>query len=265
MALATDVGGVSATANPVANSSGSVTNQAIQVLQGPYITNTYGDGISCQGPTLNITPFLADSKSWQIPKEEYYDQPVYDMTTDDDGNLKNPGDIVYYVPTRTGQKDTFNFNWGISATIAVPLDEQLQDQCKQSANSQISYRNQLVANKRLDFELARLKNCGDLMKEGIQFHPKSQYAAICADVMLTPIPGKVTPHIHSISALPDEAPSLPDSEISEQESAPSEKVPSAPSQGFFGFFRSLFSRQASQPLEEDQPEVLLGGPMSLPQ
>ena len=34
------VGGVSATANPVANSSGSVTNQAIQVLQGPYITNT---------------------------------------------------------------------------------------------------------------------------------------------------------------------------------------------------------------------------------
>ena len=56
-----DVGGVSATANPVANSSGSVTNQAIQVLQGPYITNTYGDGISCQGPTLNITPFLTDS------------------------------------------------------------------------------------------------------------------------------------------------------------------------------------------------------------
>ena len=48
-ALANTVGGVSATANPVANSSGSVTNQAIQVLQGPYITNTYGGGIQCQG------------------------------------------------------------------------------------------------------------------------------------------------------------------------------------------------------------------------
>ena len=35
--FASDIGGVSATANPVANSSGSVTNQAIQVLQGPYI------------------------------------------------------------------------------------------------------------------------------------------------------------------------------------------------------------------------------------
>ena len=32
-AYAADVGGVSATANPIANSSGSVTNQAIQVLQ----------------------------------------------------------------------------------------------------------------------------------------------------------------------------------------------------------------------------------------
>ena len=50
------VGGVSATANPIANSSGSVTNQAIQVLQGPYITNTYGGGVQCQGATMNITP-----------------------------------------------------------------------------------------------------------------------------------------------------------------------------------------------------------------
>ena len=54
--LAETVGGVSATASPVANSSGSVTNQAIQVLQGPYITNTYGGGIQCQGPTRNFTP-----------------------------------------------------------------------------------------------------------------------------------------------------------------------------------------------------------------
>ena len=35
-AIAETVGGVSATASPIANSSGSVTNQAIQVLQGPY-------------------------------------------------------------------------------------------------------------------------------------------------------------------------------------------------------------------------------------
>ena len=64
--LAENVGGVSATANPIANSSGSVTNQAIQVLQGPYITNTYGNGVQCQGATMNITPYLQFADSGKI-------------------------------------------------------------------------------------------------------------------------------------------------------------------------------------------------------
>ena len=29
----------------------------------------------------------------------------------------------------------------------------------------------MIANKRLDFEIARLKNCGQLMQQGISFHP----------------------------------------------------------------------------------------------
>ena len=71
VAFAETIGGVSATANPIANSSGSVTNQAIQVLQGPYITNQYGDGISCQGSTLNVTPFVTGSGSMQKPYEPW--------------------------------------------------------------------------------------------------------------------------------------------------------------------------------------------------
>ena len=39
---------VTAIANPQAVSSGSVTNQAVQVLQGPYITNSFGGGVQCQ-------------------------------------------------------------------------------------------------------------------------------------------------------------------------------------------------------------------------
>ena len=74
-AYAESVGGVSATANPIANSSGSVTNQAIQVLQGPYITNTYGNQISCQGPTFNATPYIQYSNSWKDPFERTYMQP----------------------------------------------------------------------------------------------------------------------------------------------------------------------------------------------
>ena len=61
------VGGVSATANPIANSSGSVTNQAIQVLQGPYITNTYGGGIQCQGPTMIVTPYFTATGNFKRP------------------------------------------------------------------------------------------------------------------------------------------------------------------------------------------------------
>ena len=67
-----EVGGISATANPIANSSGSVTNQAIQVLQGPYITNTYGNGIQCQGATMNVTPYLTGTGNFKRPFEHTY-------------------------------------------------------------------------------------------------------------------------------------------------------------------------------------------------
>ncbi len=203
VALADSVGGVSATASPVANSSGSVTNQAIQVLQGPYITNTYGGGISCQGPTLNITPFITGSASSAKPYEPFYNDPVYDMRDlDDDGSLDNPGDILYYVPTRTGQKDNYNLSLGFSATWSKPVDRKLQEQCKEAAAANINLMNQAAANKRLDFEIARLKNCGELMKAGIYFHPQSQYAKICADVIVTNPGGVIPQHRHSIPTTP---------------------------------------------------------------
>ena len=180
-AYAADVGGVSATANPIANSSGSVTNQAIQVLQGPYITNTYGGGIQCQGATMNITPYVTGTGNFRRPFEHSYNDPVYDVhDANDDGQIDNPGNILYYVPTRTGQQDSYNMSVGLSATWSRPLDKKLQAQCKEAVATQINLQNQIVANKRLDFELARLKNCGELMKAGVMFHPKSQYAAVCA-------------------------------------------------------------------------------------
>jgi hypothetical protein len=197
--LAETVGGVSATAAPVANSSGSVTNQAIQVLQGPYITNTYGGGIQCQGPTLNITPFVTGSGSMQKPYEPYYMDPVYDMRDlDDDGSLDNPGNILYTVPTRTGQKDNYNISLGVSATWSIPQDKKLQDQCKEAAAANIALMQQQAANKRLDFEIARLKNCGELKKQGIYFHPKSPYYKVCADVVVTNPGGVIPQHKHSI-------------------------------------------------------------------
>ena len=201
VALAADVGGVSATANPIANSSGSVTNQAIQVLQGPYITNTYGSGIQCQGATMNITPYATGGVAFKKPFEQYYDDPVYDVhDADDDGQIDNPGNILYYMPTRTNQTDSYNVSLGVSATWSRPLDKKLQEQCKEAAEASINQMTQLTANKRLDFELARLKNCGELMKAGVMFHPKSPYASVCADVMLVQPAGVVTPHMHTLTS-----------------------------------------------------------------
>ena len=194
-----EVGGVSATAAPVANSSGSVTNQAIQVLQGPYITNTYGNGIQCQGPTRNFTPYVTGSASATKPYEPYYYDPVYDMRDmDEDGAPDNPGSILYKVPVRTGQKDNYNLGVGFSITWSEPLDKKLQDQCKEAAAANIELMKQATANKRLDFEIARLKNCGQLLKEGIQFHPKSPYYSVCADVVVNNPPGHTHPHYHKI-------------------------------------------------------------------
>ena len=201
--FASDIGGVSATANPVANSSGSVTNQAIQVLQGPYITNTYGNGISCQGPTMNVSPFLTGNIAVKRPYEDTYMDPVYNnVDANNDDVPDNPGQILYYKPVRTGQKDSSTLSLGVSATWSKPLDKKLQEQCKEAASANIALMNQAVANKRLDFEIARLKNCGELMKAGIMFHPKSPYYKVCADVVLVNPPGVVADHNHTITPNP---------------------------------------------------------------
>lgn len=216
-ASAETVGGVSATAAPVANSSGSVTNQAIQVLQGPYITNTYGGGVQCQGPTMNFTPYVTGAIASQKPFEPSYKDPVYDITDNfgafdengdpmGDGILDNPGAILFRKDTRTGQKDNYNLGVGFSVTWSRPMDKNLQALCKEAATAQIQLNQQILSSKRLEFELARLRNCGNLAKEGIQFHPRSPYFKICQDVLINNPPGHTHPHNHAISSKPSAEP-----------------------------------------------------------
>ena len=151
------MGGISATANPIANSSKLSYEPSIQVLQESYITNTYGNGIQCQGATMNVTPYLTGTGNFK-PFEHTYMDPVYDMSDlDDDGVLDNPGDILYYVPTRTGQQEVYNISGGISATWSRPLDKEAREKCIEAATTQIEMQKQLTANKRLDFELADLR------------------------------------------------------------------------------------------------------------
>jgi len=193
---AQDVGGISATASPTATSSGSVSNQAVQILQGSAITNTYGGNIQCQGPTLTVTPYLNRTKSWGLPYEYSYPDPVYDLSDlDDNGVLDNPGDVLFYKDTRTGQKDNHNWNVGLSIQATIPLDQGLQDRCKKAVDTQLALQQQLLANRRLDFEISRLKHCGELKMKGIRFAKNSPYEKVCRDVLVH----RPVPHTHSIS------------------------------------------------------------------
>ena len=185
-----------------------MTNQAIQVLQRPYITNTYGGGIQCQGPTRNFTPYVTGTASAAKPYEPYYDDPVYDISDnfgafDDNGNpigdgiIDNPGRILFHKKTRTGQKDNFSLGIGFSMTWSTPTDKKLQDLCKTAAASNIQLMQQAHANKRFDFEIARLKNCGELMQKESSFKPGTEMAKVCADVMVVN-KNYIAPHTHPI-------------------------------------------------------------------
>ena len=159
---------VTAIANPQATSSGSVINNATQVLQGPYATNSYGGGVQCQGPTLSLSPFISTSLNGQYP---------YEARADLDGDG---------IDDRTGQKTSWSFNPGVSLQISIPLDAQLQDQCKDAAQTWTDRQRAEADKARLDFELVRLIRCGEAMQAGVMFHPQSPYAAICADVVVVP-------------------------------------------------------------------------------
>jgi len=58
-ALAEEPKPVTNIAGPSASSSGSVVNQGVQVLNGPYMQNTYGAGVSCQTASLSVSPFVS--------------------------------------------------------------------------------------------------------------------------------------------------------------------------------------------------------------
>ena len=180
---------------------------------------------------------------------------------------------TWYKPIRTDMKANQSFNMGLSATLSIPLNRGMQRLCKEAATANVNMKNQLISNKRLDFEIARLKNCGELKKAGIFFHPKSPYASICADVIVTAPGGKVIPHEHEIpqpkwtpptSSSPSEEVTLssPDNdpeqyriesplEESSQESSELSQLPS--------------SQQVSQPSARDLLGVWQIGQTQLPQ
>ena len=188
----------SAVANPQSNTSSSVSNFATQVLTGPMTENTYGNGIKCSGATLSISPFATTSVAIKRPQDYIYHTPVYNEATDSDGNLTNAGEILFHRENYSGNKDATSFNFGIAATISVPLDKRFQDACLKSATTQEKIQRQILSKERLNYELARLKNCGQLYRDGIRFTKDSKYYSLCEDVEVVEKMGQVIPHTHEL-------------------------------------------------------------------
>ena len=170
----------------------------MQVLQGNLIESQFGGGVVCQNSMLTISPFVTTTFNQKRPQDLRYTTPVYNLATDEQGNLTNAGEILYHQENYSANKDNLGINFGIAATFSIPLGSAYQDACLRSATTQEKIQNQILNNKKLDYELARLKNCGELKIAGIQYHPKSPYHSICSDVIVTEKMGQVIPHSHKI-------------------------------------------------------------------
>ena len=97
-------GGTTAIANPVATSSGSVSNQAVQINQGGYSQQGFGNGHSCNSSTLVFTPFYLAN------------------------DVNNHAADASYIR---------NQNFGAQVSFSVPLDFQMVSLCKELARRKI--------------------------------------------------------------------------------------------------------------------------------
>ena len=188
------------TAAPSASASGSVSNFATQVLGGPMVENFYGNGIKCSGPQMSLSPFVTTTFNQKRPQDYIYHTPVYDTTDANDDNVPdNPGNILYYQENYSGNKDSLGLNLGFALTFNIPLDNRFQDACLGAANTQIQLQRMELSKARLNYELARLKNCGELKIAGIEYAKDSPYFDLCKDVIVTAKKGQVIPHTHNLN------------------------------------------------------------------
>ena len=71
---------------------------------------------------------------------------------------------------------TTTANWGLQASIAIPLDGGMVEQCKQIAKNHDD-------KMRLDYELTRALKCSEIQKNGFMIRPNTRVAHMCSDVI----------------------------------------------------------------------------------
>mgnify|MGYP003148677346 CR=1 FL=1 len=174
--------------SPSSQAVGTINNNAQQILPNSSPQFRMSQGIVCSSPSLTITPYLTDSHTFNLPRQDVTKQNIYDEDT---------GAIKYVQETPRFEKENFNLNYGISAQISIPLGK-APYLCHKA--TEINIKNQELLYKKTSLELAlfRLKVCSEQAKLGVTFTGK--YASICEGIKVTVPPNQVIPHTHKIKA-----------------------------------------------------------------
>ena len=194
--------------NTSSQSTGSVVNQAVQVVPSRQFQYQLGANQVCQGATLNISPFISATNSFGAPYQPYYSRPIYstkdivgaiDADGNDigDGEPDEPTKIIRTESVRTGmQQSNTSLNGGLTMTFSIPLDRSAIKLCRKGMERQVEMYEASLASSRLTYELQRLATCGKRIREGTIF--VGEMAKICSDVRVVTPPN--VEHSHAISS-----------------------------------------------------------------
>ena len=175
-------------ASPSSNAQGTVNNNATQIMPNSSPQFRMSQGIVCSSPSLTITPYVTDSHTFNLPRQDVTRQNIYDEDT---------GAIKYVQETPRFEKDNFNISYGISAQLNIPLGTSPK-LCHKATEINIKNQELLYAKTKLETALFRLKVCSEQAKLGATF--VGEYASICEGIKVTVPPNQVIPHTHSLTS-----------------------------------------------------------------
>ena len=164
--------GVTGIANPVATSTGSVNNQAVQINQGGFSEQSFSVGHRCNSSTLTLTPFYLGNDR----------HPTYNRTQ----------------------------NFGAQISVSIPLNREMIDLCVRLAKKRLEKERMDIAFVRFR-ECAKLLKMGYKIRSDSPFAIACEdIVPLNAVVPKSPLAAPVPPVLPSTSLQPASKPaSLP--------------------------------------------------------
>ena len=148
---------------------------------------------------MAITPFVTKGENFSLPRITTTRTNIYDLSEDANGNLVNPGRILYQSEQPRLDQTVYNLNYGITASFQIPLGGQgFNKACLKAAETHIKGQEFALQKAKLEANLARMKICAEQFKLGVKL--VGDDAVACKNVVLTTIPNQVVPHTHKLKS-----------------------------------------------------------------